>query len=46
MYLTEKSDAEVEKMLNVKKTLPRFSKDSYGQMRKKDLKKLQLRYIN
>ena len=40
VYLTEKADAEVEKMLNVKKTFPQFTDDIYGQMRKKDLKKV------
>jgi len=37
IYLSEKADKAIRDMIEVKKTFPEFSKDIYGQMRKKDL---------
>lgn len=37
LYMIDKADKEVYKMLAVKKTFPHFSDDEYGKMRKRDL---------
>ncbi len=37
VFMAEKADEEIEKMIMVRKTFPIFSDDPYGQLRKRDL---------
>lgn len=36
-YMSAKADIEIEKMLNVRKTFPKFADDDFGELKKKDL---------
>lgn len=37
IYMAEKADIEITKMMNERKTFPSFPNDDYGQLRKRDL---------
>lgn len=37
IYMAEKADVEITKMMNERKTFPTFPNDDYGQLRKRDL---------
>lgn len=39
-YLSKKADREIEEMVSVRKTFPTFPADTYGQVRKNDLKRV------
>lgn len=37
VFMTNKADEEINKMIEVRDTFPKFSNDAYGQLRKRDL---------